>query len=465
MIPNNRFLCFSLVLVCAVCLPISAHSSDGMLEAINRLTRELPASCIATPSVPVVEETGEALVSAHELILIDSPDELLGSSDDGYPAIWLAEILQDESIPEIDRYWLDCRMRALYAVELHRFYNESGREVNIEAEWILPGEDYWRESYLVNPPGSVEGSSSILRSSGGRMNPGYSVDKFGNRIGNFEQVGNTLKLDTSRDGTVSVAAFPGTYGYQPVYQYSDRSILISPITMTFGLANLSSSGEYVILSSLGNSDQSSPEASCAKAVLLDKNGVVQWEVDLELVPVGNPAPTISPDDQYAAIVTQAIDIRDADLRGMLQVFSVSTGEEVWRIENPPGSTVRYSANGGNLCISGGGAMVLETATGRVLWSESVADEHLPQSAVIRYLSCSNNAELITGMAYFSEKFSTHASRAAIFDCNGNQILTDPSAGHIDTSPNGIFVLTEGYLPHREFDSVFPVGVYELREGN
>ncbi|MFO8184256.1 MAG: hypothetical protein R6U39_08790, partial [Candidatus Aegiribacteria sp.] len=99
------------------------------------------------------QEIDNSNVEVIELLRIESPEELEAELTDGYPMPWLEEILNDESIPEEDRYWLDCRIRAHIARHLHRFYDRNGNPVEIEAEWISPGEHYWQEHMMVNPVG------------------------------------------------------------------------------------------------------------------------------------------------------------------------------------------------------------------------------------------------------------------------------------------------------------------------
>jgi hypothetical protein len=89
-------------------------------------------------------------VQVTELFRAETPEDLEVALVDGYPMPWLAEVLADSTIPEEDRYWLDCRMRVAIAQELHLFFDLEGNRVEVEAEWIAPGEDYWRENMMVN---------------------------------------------------------------------------------------------------------------------------------------------------------------------------------------------------------------------------------------------------------------------------------------------------------------------------
>ena len=98
--------------------------------------------------------TGETTVEDSEVIEIfkaETVTDLEEAISYGYPMPWLQEILNDETIPEEDRYWLDCRMRAAIAQALHLFFDREGYPVYVEASWIAPGERYWQENMMVRP--------------------------------------------------------------------------------------------------------------------------------------------------------------------------------------------------------------------------------------------------------------------------------------------------------------------------
>jgi len=115
---------------------------------------------------------------------------------------WLAEILEDETIPEEDRYWLDCRVRAVIAQDLHLFYDREGNPVHIEADWITPGEDYWRENFIVNPEGEPFLYDSPDRPTNVVSEPGLLVNQFGEEIGQLAIANQGIRL--SRDGSIGV---------------------------------------------------------------------------------------------------------------------------------------------------------------------------------------------------------------------------------------------------------------------
>ncbi|MBD3277268.1 MAG: hypothetical protein GF388_03125 [Candidatus Aegiribacteria sp.] len=114
---------------------------------------------------------------------------------------WLEEILNDESIPEEDRYWLDCRMRAAIAQDLHLFFDREGNPVHVEADWIGPGEKYWREHMMVNPLGEtdVPDENRPTRAFG---EPGYIFNLYGDRVSEIAEAHPSVYL--SRDASIAV---------------------------------------------------------------------------------------------------------------------------------------------------------------------------------------------------------------------------------------------------------------------
>ena len=170
----------------AVLLVTALHAAASGLSDITRSMRERAWEAEYIPesgdSIPPLTEHDEYEVV--ELFRAETPEELEAALADGYPPPWLAEILQDETIPEEDRYWLDCRVRAVIAQDLHLFFDREGNPVHYDADWIAPGEEYWRECFLVNPPGDVprveDGPSPT---SNVDMDPGLVVDRFGDEIG------------------------------------------------------------------------------------------------------------------------------------------------------------------------------------------------------------------------------------------------------------------------------------------
>ena len=75
--------------------------------------------------------TDSSSPEANEIFSIETPEDLESILVDGYPMPWVVEILEDETIPEEDKYWLDCRIRSIIAQNLHTFFNRAGEYLNI----------------------------------------------------------------------------------------------------------------------------------------------------------------------------------------------------------------------------------------------------------------------------------------------------------------------------------------------
>ena len=173
-----------------IILLASSLTASGLDEIIESLAERVEESSVSSE------------VEVVELFHAESPEELEASLTDGYPMPWLEEILNDERIPEEDRYWLDCRMRAHIAKYLHRFYDRDGNPIEIEAEWISPGEHYWQEHLMVNPVGEDYGwepPEGLPRFTG---QPGTIMNLYGEQTGDMALT--QLGVIMSRDGSIGV---------------------------------------------------------------------------------------------------------------------------------------------------------------------------------------------------------------------------------------------------------------------
>ena len=394
------------------------------------------------------QATTTSEVEVVEIFKAESPEELEAALTDGYPMPWLEEILNDESIPEEDRYWRDCRVRAVYAQDLHLFFNEEGNPVHVEADWIKPAEGYWRETFLVASPDRVSHSYQVDfgGSFGGR--PGIIVGSYGDRIGEIAISG--LLLSGSKDGSLFATSINqiSDYSYRLILFYPDGSYHVSPIEMSYGRCGISQSGEYVILAARGKDDPWGDDDIPPRAILLDKSGIIVWETELEMTPIGNPTPVISPDDRYCAVVTQASSAEDR-LNHLLQVFDMETGQEVWRIENPPGAELIFSNNGRILNISGLKAISLDITTGQLIWTDNLIDRENYPIAYLMHLDCSDQGLIYSGAVWPSSRSDSQSVLNSLFNQSGNVLASDNIDGSMDISPNGYFVLSENYQPETD----------------
>jgi len=396
------------------------------------------------------QEISNSDVEVVELLRVESPEELEAHLTDGYPMPWLEEILNDESIPEEDRYWLDCRVRAVIAQDLHLFFDKEGNPVHVEADWIKPSEGYWRESFLVASP--ARESNSYQVDFGGSFNgrPGIIFDSQGNRTGEIALSG--LLLSGSRDGSLFATSINqiSDRTFRLMLFYPDGSYYVSPIEMSYGRCSVSQSGEYVILAARGKDDPWGDEDIPPRAILLNRSGEIVWERELEMTPIGNPTPVVSPDDRYCAVVTQASSNEDR-LNHLLQVFDMQNGQEVWRLDNPTGTRVTFSPDGGTLFIHGriNESHAIHIPTKEELWNDSRISAATLEYSEIRYLEGSNNAEYLIAVIR-QEEAPTEDWFLTLFDNGGQVLAVDHNNSSMDVSPNGCFVIAGNYPPRTDY---------------
>jgi hypothetical protein len=303
--------------ICALALLMTAVSTAGTLDDI-----------LASASEIVQQEETEVTsdVEVIELLRTESPEELESALVDGYPMPWLEEILNDESIPEEDRYWLDCRMRAHIARHLHRFYDRDGNPVEMEAEWIVAGEHYWREHMMVNPVGEDYAMATIpdnLPKFTGE--PGTIVNLYGEQTGEMALTQRGIIM--SRDGTIGVLKtgrgdplHPGAPNYACLL-YSDGSFNEIEIDLvdSYDNINVSWDGELVVVC-CKNTDQNQPNGYLQA---FDHYGNTLYTT--EIAGTASARPAISPDNRYIAVpllspIPRSIVILDAQTGELLRRF-------------------------------------------------------------------------------------------------------------------------------------------------
>lgn len=139
----------------------------GCILSSASTIRIMPEGPVAEGFFGMPEPSSAEELAPFTLHAWGSPEELESLLAGGYPTPEIRATLEDASIPEEDRYWLDCRMRSLIAQMLHRFYDREGNVIEVEAEWITPGEKYWQEVMVVPLPVVREDSPSSDDESGG----------------------------------------------------------------------------------------------------------------------------------------------------------------------------------------------------------------------------------------------------------------------------------------------------------
>jgi hypothetical protein len=365
-------------------------------------------------------------VEVVEVFTAENAEALEAALADGYPPPWLAEILEDETIPEEDRYWLDCRIRAHIARHLHRFYDREGNPVEVEAEWIAPGERYWQEHLMVNPVGEDYGFGQAPEHLPDFMGePGPIMDVYGDQIGELALVNDRIVL--SRDASIGVfKSGPGSL-YNPggknyiCFEYSDGSFreVEADLGYDFGHMNVSWDGELVVACT---TDPLLDRAN-GQALLFDRQGNLLHSTEIGGFPSGRPA--ISPDNRYVAIPlesnpTNCLVILDAETGELLRKF-----QDLWIrqiVFSPEGHLAGIASN-----INGISTVELSGTT--VSWRF----DELRSGRSGNYLGmalCSRHH-----MVAISGK--TEAARFSEVLHEGNAVF-HTQASNLDLSPNGEF---------------------------
>ncbi|MBD3276797.1 MAG: hypothetical protein GF388_00705 [Candidatus Aegiribacteria sp.] len=407
----------------------------------------------------LAQDENSGSIEVVEVFWAETPEELEASLTDGYPMPWLEEILNDESIPEEDRYWLDCRVRAVIAQDLHLFFNEEGNPIRFEAGYILPGEDYWRECFIINLPGNELADNSPVGRWAGK---GLVVDHFGNVIGEIAISNSDSKL--SRDGTVGVTQSgiqssnfgPGLMNL--CFFYPDGSFREFPIHHYTFHETVSQSGELVVASCI---DRSRSEEKIHKLYVFDGDANLLWERTLEYSPPsGLISPAISPDDRYIAV-----QMHQHSNKAVILLDSY-TGRELQNWNGISGSHLRFSPDGNYLCMVGSGAgIIVNCETGEEIWSRNTElmnniDARI-QSTCIIDLYCTNNAQIV----YWSAKQAGNTLMWTQVQNRWSSRVYEMYTNVPSFSPNGYIALGQMYRPEVVHSmNALPMQVYIVNGG-
>jgi hypothetical protein len=333
-------------------------------------------------------------IQVTELFRAETPAELEAALVDGYPMPWLAEVLADSTIPEDDRYWLDCRMRAVIAQDLHLFFDEEGNEVRIDANWIRPGEDYWQECYTINRDVVDEYFDESNSPTGNWGGQGYVSDRFGNDLGPIAicplHCSNSF---LSRDGSAAVTLSgiqdsnfgPGLMNL--CFLKNDGSFVEYPIHGWYIYYEMSQSGDLVVASCYDRR-RSSREAGVEenKLLVFDRDGSLLFERSLPYAPVtGIAHPVISPDDRFIAVPLASPHFTSTPVI----LFDAHTGDELFRWAGIIGNSLQFSPDGRYLAICGRVAAINDCESGETVWSTS--DDY-------REVFCSRDTRLVYWLA-------------------------------------------------------------------
>jgi WD40 repeat protein len=376
---------------------------------------------------------------------IRTPENLLAEIASGYPKAWLAEILADTTLPEIDRNWLDCRMRVVIARDLHLFFDRDGNRVYIEADFIKSGDSYWRENLIVNPPGEPFRYECPELPSGLTSEPGIILNVYGEQIGSIATASYDL-IHLSRDASVGVCRSGGGHIALDFacFLYPDgsfREIDIDDVSVQY---TLSEDGNTAVFHSRQSYEPGSPEHML---YVFDREGDLIFE---RLMPSGSNSggarPSVSPDSKYIATGLYC---------GEIWLLDAITGETVhtWGgSENRlTGSTFIFSPDSRYLCASGPCAVVFDCLTGETIWQQEAFDEGTLGSRPLAhntfdYLSTSSDLSVFvlvrrkveqTGLRY---SITSHITE--LYTRDGEKLLHISSGGIPYLSPSGCILLIE-----------------------
>ncbi len=389
-------------------------------------------------------DSGSSGIEIVEVFRAETAEELEAALVDGYPMPWLEEILSDETIPEEDRYWLDCRVRAVIAQDLHLFFDEEGNPIHIEADWIAPGEDYWRENFIMNPVGEPFLYDSPDMPTNVVSEPGYVVNRFGETIGQLAMAEDYIRL--SRDGSIGVTGsdlsttepeYPITYDNACIL-YADGSFkeVAAPWSYRRNYT-ISSDGNTIAVTSKLLASESSPREPGAILWVLNRDGSVRFTYEIHGISYIK-YPLVSASGQYVVVFNGNYE----EQREVI-LFDGNTGEILERFDDLQGMEFFFTPNERYLCIYGASPFTVtlyDCENKSEIWSREFSrdDGH----RVLRLPSCDNEAEHLLVTAAMPDPLHQNY-RAYLFDFVLDDInITDstPKIAHI--SPEASFTVMQ-----------------------
>jgi hypothetical protein len=383
-------------------------------------------------------------VEVVELFHAETPEELEAALTDGYPMPWLEDILSDETIPEEDRYWLDCRVRAAIAQDLHLFYDRDDNPVYVEADYIGPGEDYWREHMMVNPLGNNDVPDED-RPTRALADPGYILDLFGNRVGQLAEVRGFVSL--SRDASIAAVVSGGRtleYLREPFacFMYPDGSFKEFQVETSGDYeAIVSSNGEIVVF-------QCDTPDGMYDIRTHERTDVVAETFIYD--PYGNLIHSVSPavlfgSGERVKISSTGRFICDMLSTGELFLIDCETDYSVRLISESEGGRGRtsfnYSPDGDYLCTGGfSTGIVIYLDASETIWESSNKFVGINDNVRIH---CSNGAKCIASTTRHGDNPDYYYELEVYLD--NDLVHNDTAEGRYNeetvVSPNGYFLLT------------------------
>ena len=409
-------------------------NAGGFMDTARAITEQLwehryiPDSGL--PTVPLSEYEEFDVV---ELFRAETIEDLEAAISDGYPMPWLEETLKDESIPWEDRYWLDCRIRAFFAQEMHTFFNRKGNPVTIEADWIRYGESYWQEHFIVNPIGEHLGTEINLET-GLWGESGFVYNRFGEITGRLALCEKYMQL--SRDGKTGILIHRGeelTSVYGPSYLYfvyDDKSYSMNQQELWIPFYSLSQSGDFALLGQRMHNEPNTIQ-------LFDRNGSLLWEQTVEGNLYGEVF--ISPSETLCRVKSSTLE----PLENYVQVFNLPTGDNAGlysqQVLFSPSDEYACSVSSDNILKAG--ASVIDLSQIAISVVPLAAEEVLS----IDIMSTTNMLNSFSARIVYRDNLSSINQILAVFDSRGNIIIAQEvvlpvGSQKILLSPNGVFAL-------------------------
>ncbi len=427
-----------------------------LLWSVSMLGQVQMDSPVAEGFISAERSSTEQELAPYTIITVDTVEDLENYLSEGYPTPEIQAILDDESIPQEDRYWLDCRMRSTIAQMLHRFYDQEGNVIELDAAWIAPGEDYWQEVMMVHPPVPQRERSSPETTGGVTVVPRPSVrpemrsdgptvpvhvrsgDLYNLYGEQFGEIAIALeRVSTSRDGSVAIKRtgsgrhfmFPGGSLFfcfmYPDGSFKEVNVLESyPSVLNHNNDMVSQDGS---ISAWNIFTIAEPRESYL--LVYDKQGN---EIESYSLPssfdLTYDGISISSNNRYigcAGGMHQGSGIIDRQT-GEILWFSRATGRQPYFSENN-----RFCALGGSLYSESSYIVNLENDSYSRL---SIARSAASPAGDIGNVSISNDGQItvVSGGVYF----------------NGENLLSLPDYRWSNLSPNGYFCLSSTHTNAR-----------------
>lgn len=404
-----------------------------MIYSIALISALFSATVRSYPTIQNATEMGMYIYSAepsmenrneeHIVIEVNGCEEFAVLAEEGYSSFCVGELLADESIPQEDRYWLDCRVRSAIAQVAHIVYTDTGDEIVLDADWVYPGESYWQETLIVNPHGDPDSENSFTDqvTIEGCFESGYLVDLYGTQVGEIALASKRVRL--SRSG-VSGALQTGLRSWNcpsgDMYftkLFSDGSTVSLAVSDEFRHSrmshNISQDGEITSWSRI--------EDEMSELVIMNSNNEIFKVVE---VPYLIEETVISPDNQYVAFSG-----------------SVPSGSGIYDIAND--ELILFEDGGGRIPYISQNSEIIVMTSGYINGNTVIYNTEKKTGHLI-----SNQATVAptprrhVGVMSVSNNQNTMCVGSQVFQY-GEQIVSMPEYRESALSPNGIFVMMYG----------------------